>query len=598
VTFTIDDTKIATELSLRAIARVVTSGGNRLSRYWQQHKARDAATYSDYLIRKGVRANSIRNFIYDTKSASLYDIYVPTSFTIQAEDGSRDYSGDGLLKLMSTRMLTDSRSLLTNPRSRPTKASVILGVAGAGKSLFMRHAFFALQNMPPYRIPILIEVRSFNRTDIGDLEQRITDDIASTGVSITREQVNAALESGIFFILLDGMDELKTSFTVSQKGNKSLETMKGIQEHYEAELITFAGKYPLCPILVSTRPMSKVYSWAAFDVRTIAPLELPDALKLVSKLEFDKGVKLRFRRLLSERLFYSHYELASIPLLCIVMLLTYSNTGYIANYHYEFYEDAFNALWSKHDSRKDGFIREKKSGLQKSEFLRVLSGFAMSSYNSGDYDIRETQIDKHFAAAVKLSAIKCDQEGFLEDFTTSTSLGIYDGPYLRFCHRSFHEYFSAVFLTQVGDKDVGKLLEDISDRLETDNVMSLLLSIKPEQIEKHWIAKRIGEVEKTLKDLDHVSYRRLADLRILKIMSQIRSLYRFKNGSEQIQAALDARRQMMASEEKTVADVEMEALFAKDYESFMQLAKDIREKYAQKSSALEEMLRRRPKAKR
>ena len=128
--------KLATELSFHAIEHTIKTGGNTFAAYWLKHKARDVSTYSQYMIKKGTQANLIRNFIYTTKSASLYDIYVPTAFTKPAQDGKpRDYSDDGLLKVLCT-------SLNPDPQRRPAAAFVVLGTAGCGKSLFMRHAFF------------------------------------------------------------------------------------------------------------------------------------------------------------------------------------------------------------------------------------------------------------------------------------------------------------------------------------------------------------------------------------------------------------------------------------------------------------------------
>jgi hypothetical protein len=71
----LDYTKIATTLSLRAIERVITVGGTIFHQYWQNYKARDAATYAEYLVRKGVLSNSIRNFIYSDRS-HRYMIYM------------------------------------------------------------------------------------------------------------------------------------------------------------------------------------------------------------------------------------------------------------------------------------------------------------------------------------------------------------------------------------------------------------------------------------------------------------------------------------------------------------------------------------------
>jgi hypothetical protein len=232
---------------------------------------------------------------------------------------------------------------------------------------------------------------------------------------------------------------------------------------------------------------------------------------------------------------------------------------------------------------------------KKSEFLQLLSGFAMSSYNCSDYDMREGHIDKHFSAALKLSGVRCEQDKFIQDLTTSTTLAIYDGPYLRFCHRSLQEYFSAVFLSQIDDKVISQLIEEISDRLETDNVLPLLLSINPEKIEKHWVHKKLQAIEKKLKSVGphHYKFYVLSkdrkDEKMHKAMSQIRSLYRFSGGSEHVRAAIDASRHMRISSEELL-DYEVQTLFKEDYSNFLQLSSYINEKYVNKSSALRKLI--------
>ena len=105
------------------------------------------------------------------------------------------------------------------------------------------------------------------------------------------------------------------------------------------------------------------------------------AVELIQRLDFDEATKNSFISLMQKELFASHAEFLKIPLLCVVMLLTYSDAGRISRKKHEFYEDAFNALWSKHDARKQaGFEREKYTGLDKNEFMRLLSAFCASSY--------------------------------------------------------------------------------------------------------------------------------------------------------------------------------------------------------------------------
>ena len=234
---------------------------------------------------------------------------------------------------------------------------------------------------------------------MADLDARIYEDFAEIGTHVTREQITNGLESGLFVFLLDGMDELKGGF---------------IQKHYEAELVKFARKYHLCPLLVSSRPTERIRSWAEIDACDIAPLDPDTAADLVRRLEFDENGKGRFTRLMRRDLFRTHYEFVSVPLLCTIMLLTYSDTGYISKNRHEFFEDAFNALWSKHDARKDGFERDRYTGLQKAEFLKILSAFAISSYINADYNMKDAQFHQHFDQAVRLSGVSCKERIFSE----------------------------------------------------------------------------------------------------------------------------------------------------------------------------------------
>jgi hypothetical protein len=106
----IDQQKLATDLAIRAIDRIATAGSKILSVYWQRHKARDVSAYSQYIVKTGVHANAVRNFVYGTHSASLYDIYVPTVFDNNYDfqkNSKRQNTSDDFLRSASTMMRTD-----------------------------------------------------------------------------------------------------------------------------------------------------------------------------------------------------------------------------------------------------------------------------------------------------------------------------------------------------------------------------------------------------------------------------------------------------------------------------------------------------------
>jgi hypothetical protein len=123
-------------------------------------------------------------------------------------------------------------------------------MAGMGKSLFMKHSFFAVQEVSRSRIPIFLELRTFNRMTPADLETRIFEDFEQHDTPISKEQVTHGAKSGLFLLLLDGFDELKAE----------------LMEYYQRYIVEFARKYPLCPIMMSTRQFDQLYSWPSFQI--------------------------------------------------------------------------------------------------------------------------------------------------------------------------------------------------------------------------------------------------------------------------------------------------------------------------------------------
>jgi hypothetical protein len=286
-------------------------------------------------------------------------------------------------------------------------------------------------------------------------------------------------------------------------------------------------------------------------------------------------------------------------LLLTIMLLTFADCGRIADNRHEFFEDAFIALWSKHDNRKDGFERDRFTRLQKSEFLRLLSAFAASSYSAGDYELRDGQFRRHFVSAEKLSGVSCKEDDFLKDLTISTCLMVEDGPYVRFCHRSFQEYFAAVFVADTDDEWAGDLIDELSDRIETDNVLPMLLSINEEKIEKHWVLVHVRKIVAAIKThpLNGQSYAGMAVgkdssfMDVFASMLKVRLLYTFQPDIQTLLSAFDATAHMHASETRLLPhDAAVSRLFKRDRNNFEQLLARLELKYSRKSSALQALL--------
>jgi predicted NACHT family NTPase len=514
----------------------------------------------------------VRNFLYDTKSAYIYDIYVGTRFD--------SLTGDDLIKTLDhPRPITN---LLKQGIDRPTRAMLVVGRAGTGKTLFIKHVFLSFRGSQSRRIPILVELRSLNRLPLDRLETRIFEDCVATGAEIIKEQILHGLMQGLFVIMLDGMDELNST----------------TYKHYEREIISFAVRYPYCPIIVSSRPIEAMKGWAQFDTYHVSPLTLQSAIDLVHKLEFDRNVKETFIELLTDDFYNEYKDFVGTPLLLTILLLTYSDSGRIAINRSEFFDEAFSALWSKHDARKEGYERQKYTKLNKSQFSQLLSAFAASAYVEYDYDIKDRQFNTHFAKAMVLSGVVCDRESFKKDCVISTSLLVEDGPYIRFCHRSLQEYFTAMFVTRVDDDSASESIEELSERFESDDVLSLVQAMYPEKIEKHRvlpIARAAGELI-SLNQNNVTNYAKEVTSEEFKGLSvnmrKIRYLYKFIPRSEELIGFMDAMRDMGTGLDEFFQPTSgKKNLFRKDMDNFTKLLNYLQTKYERKYSILKAIIK-------
>ena len=233
-------------------------------------------------------------------------------------------------------------------------------------------------------------------------------------------------------------------------------------------------------------------------------------------------------------------EFLQVPLLVVIMGLTYSDAGRISQRHHEFFEDAFNTLWSKHDARKEGYERPRYTALDRQKFLQLLCAFSASSYFSQDFQMRQSQFEEHLNFAIDSTDIKVRHEDFKKDLMISTSLLIEDGSYFNFIHRSFVEYFTALFIAGLSDDHAREAIEHISDRYETDNVLDLLLSIQSSQIEQVWVFPKLeSALEKIEKVGDNIKrYSKEFLGRQAMAFDVIRMLYDFEPKHSEIRAAV------------------------------------------------------------
>lgn len=353
---------------------------------------------------------------------------------------------------------------------------IITGTGGIGKSMLMKHFFLNTISTTSY-IPILVELRGLNEytPENISIQKYIYNVLQTFGFKLEEEYYEYSLETGCYLILLDGYDEVKNV-------NSSKVTQ---------EIIDFSNKYPENHIILSSRPLDEFVGWSDFREYSTVALNKEQALSLISKLDYDVEIKEKFHKQLDEELFGKYKSFASNPLLLTIMLMTFEERVSIPDSKTDFYEQAFSALFHKHDAMKKGkYRREKTSGLGYEDFKKVFSYFCFRSFFKNQYEFTEKSALENIAKAKeKVYSFGDFKEGdYLDDMTKAVCMLVHEGLNYRFSHRSFQEYFAAVYTTQMSDDDqrqfISSWLKSVSGRMTTD-FLDILCELQPDRFMKN-----------------------------------------------------------------------------------------------------------------
>lgn len=366
------------------------------------------------------------------------------------------------------------------------KSAVIEGSAGSGKSMFMRYLFLTLCANPAGKVPLFIELRNLNSFQTKDLLTFVFHSVQKPGGVLTKEQFIDGLKSGMFTIIFDGFDEV------------DFDQRQGI----ERQILDLREEYPTVIIVVSSRPDDRFQAWTQFYVISVLPMDSHQITELINNLDYDPDTTEKFLKALSGGLFNKHSSFLSNPLLAIMMLITFDQYAHIPDKIHIFYEHAFDALFSRHDSSKPGvFKRKTYSGLPIDDFKNILSSFCMATYAKETFHFTQTQVRQFVRKAIEFERKSVKPDDYLTDLLESVCILQRDGLAITFSHRSFQEYFAAYFLTRNPSSSLDALLDQISRRSE-DNVLGMAFDMNSNLIESAWIIPRLRALNAAVADID------------------------------------------------------------------------------------------------
>ena len=212
--------------------------------------------------------------------------------------------------------------------------------------------------------------------------------------------------------------------------------------------------------------------------------------------------------------FDAHYEqhtdFLSNPLLLTIMLLTFDQVAEIPRKMHIFYGQAFETLFHRHDATKAVYKRETATNLPIDQFTRILAAFSFLAYAHRRFEFSESQALTLIGKAVEVAGVEIDgrerrdfQADYLTDLCDAVCILQQEGLNLVFTHKSFQDYFAAVFLANVSVNDRPTLLRTaVQDRYQ-DNMLALLFEMNPELVEGEllvpWCEQVLKEARESLK---------------------------------------------------------------------------------------------------
>lgn len=352
-------------------------------------------------------------------------------------------------------------SIGNNAKIKSDGCSVIVGLAGQGKTTIMRKLFLE-EVVRKERLPFFITLRQYDYTNKG-CEDIILDHLTSNGIECVKNDVVDILKTKKVILFFDGFDEI-----ISAQRNNALNMISSIFDKYG------------CSSIVTTRPDTEITRQPGVSTYAVEYLTPGDVQEMVIKIVNNQDVSGSILSTLQQKKFLR--QTIKTPILVDVLIVTSSSLGDNPNSIGDYYNHLFSALMFRHDLNKN-YNREKKSNLSNRVLEECFSFFSFFSLMESNGDFTLDSMLALFKRASEAKKINISEEFICSDVVDGTNLIVRDGydKYV-YIHRSIQEYFSAKCIAQFSVEQKKVFLGKYScleNKKKNSNMLVMLSHIDP-----------------------------------------------------------------------------------------------------------------------
>lgn len=426
----------------------------------------DADRFQKFINGASEYFSAKKTLLYAEKPHPFYSLYVCNDLRYhkQRMTGSRDTKPEFVISDASIEKL-----------EKESKYIIIQGTGGIGKSMLLTHLF--LSSAEKYklsgRLPILISLKDY-KEDTSSIIELAWNTVKEYDHAMPLKHIIKMLEEKRIILLLDGIDEIQSS----------------LRDAFHNDLESFIKTYTGNSVFLTSRPIHAFISYARFSLFDIEPLSKLQALSLINKLEFwDEKRKQDFITAMDISLYTSHTEFASNPLLLTIMLMTYTSFGEVPAKMHIFYSKAYETMARLHDNTKGSYKRPLYTGLTPEEFAKYFAQFCARTYTNEILEFTYITFAEHMNKVIKdiPNSAGIEAKDFLLDLTDNLCIMYHEGEKYYFIHRSFQEYFTALYFASDFEDDLmrfGEYLEGQQNRSYSDRTFDMLYDMIPEKVER------------------------------------------------------------------------------------------------------------------